>query len=404
MSGWRTLPSHRAWLEAEARRLVEFARGARLERGFGWLGDDGRPLPGRPQPLWVAARFTHVFALGELLGYPGCGPLCDHGLAALTDDFADARHGGWFAELQDGRPSNTAKEAYGTAFVILALASATLAGRPQAREQLQAALALVERRFWREDEGACCEAWDAAWTDCEPYRGANANMHSVEAFLAAADATGDPLWSRRALRIAERLVNEVARGQGWRVVEHFDESWTPLPQYNADFRDHPFRPFGATPGHGLEWSRLLLSLGAALDDPPAWLLETARGLFARAVEDGWAEPGGFAYTTDLEGQPVVERRMHWVVAEAIGAAAVLHEAKGDPSYEAWYRRAWDFAERHLLDRAGGSWRHELGSDLQPAAGVWSGKPDVYHALQATLIPRLPVAASVAGALSRGGLG
>jgi hypothetical protein len=33
--------------------------------------------------------------------------------------------------------------------------------------------------------------------------------------------------------------------------------------------------------------------------------------------------------------------------------------------------------------------------------VWDGKADAYHALQATLIPRLPAAPSLASALARG---
>src|SRR5512146_3295993 len=37
--------------------------------------------------------------------------------------------------------------------------------------------------------------------ETEPYRGANSNMHSVEAYLAAGDATGDRVWHERALSI-----------------------------------------------------------------------------------------------------------------------------------------------------------------------------------------------------------
>jgi mannose/cellobiose epimerase-like protein (N-acyl-D-glucosamine 2-epimerase family) len=228
-------------------------------------------------------------------------------------------------------------------------------------------------------------------------------MHMVEAFLAAADALAEPLWAQRALRIAERLIDRSARAQGWRVVEHFDEAWTPLPAYNTEHRDHPFRPFGATPGHGLEWARLLLHLRASLAAPPAWLLEAARGLFAAATADGWAEPGGFAYTTDFEGRPVVSRRLHWVVTEAIAAAAALRQATGEAGYEGWYRRCWDFADRHLRDPVRGSWRHELDAALNPVAGTWAGKPDIYHAFQATLVPRLPLRGSLAGALAAEGL-
>jgi len=82
---------------------------------------------------------------------------------------------------------------------------------------------------------------------------------------------------------------------------------------------------------------------------------------------------------------------------------VLHDATGAAEYERWYRTCWDFAALHLLDRERGSWWSELDEALQPSDRTWSGKPDVYHALQATLIPRLPTTPSLAGALRDGAL-
>jgi mannose/cellobiose epimerase-like protein (N-acyl-D-glucosamine 2-epimerase family) len=400
MAGWRELRSHREWLAAEAARLLAFARGSRVDGGFGWLDAGGALEPDRPLQLWITARMTHVFALGHLLGQPGCGPLADHGLHALRERFADREHGGWFPEVGADGPRGD-KEAYPHSFVLLAAASGVMAGREPAAALLDDAARVVEQRFWSEEEGACLESWDRAWTTPEPYRGANANMHMVEAFLAAGDATRDPVWHARALRIAERLIGGFAREHGWRVVEHFDEGWIPLPDYNRDDPRHRFRPFGVTPGHGLEWARLLLDVHASLDGRPGWLVDAARGLFDRAMADGWMDGGGIAYTTDLDGRPVVTDRLHWVVTEAIGAAATLQAATGAEEYEQWYRRLWDFAALRLLDRERGSWHHELDEALRPSERTWSGKPDVYHAFQATLIPRLPPRPSLAGALRDG---
>jgi sulfoquinovose isomerase len=395
---WPALRTHLAWLDAEAAGLIDFARRSRVEGGFGWLDDDGEPEAGRPLQLWITTRMTHVFALGELLGHPGCGALADHGLAAIRDRFEDPEHGGWYPEVAADGPVRTSKEAYPHAFVLLAAASARIAGRAAAEELLATAISVVEERFWSEDEGAMAESWDRSWREPEPYRGANANMHMVEALLATGDATGDPLWYERARRIAERVIHRVARSRDWRILEHFDAAWRPLPDYNADQPRHPFRPFGVTPGHGFEWSRLLLQIAAGLPAPPDWLLEASRGLFARALQDGWREPGGFVYTTDFEGRPVVSDRLHWVVCEAIGAAAALHAVTGEPEYERHYRTAWDFAALHLIDRTRGSWHAELDDALSPRSATWSGKPDVYHALQAAVLPRLAVAPSIAGAL------
>ena len=37
----------------------------------------------------------------------------------------------------------------------------------------------------------------------------------------------------------------------------------------------------------------------------------------------------------------------------------------------------------------------------PSGTVWTGKPDIYHAFQATLVPRLPLTPTLAGALRDG---
>jgi mannose/cellobiose epimerase-like protein (N-acyl-D-glucosamine 2-epimerase family) len=395
---WRERRAHRSWLERECEDLLALARRARVRDGFGWLTDDGVPDGDRPLQLWITSRMTHVFALGHLLGLPGCGPLVDHGIAALESVFVDREHGGWYAEVGKDGPTRDAKEAYPHAFVLLAAASAVMAGREPARALLDQVVTVVRERFWAEDEGACVESWDRGWTQLERYRGANANMHMVEAFLAAGDATGDAEWYGRALRVAERIVANVAGQNDWRILEHFDERWRPLPDYNADQPRHPFRPFGVTPGHGLEWSRLLLQLRAALARPPEWLVPAARGLFDRAVADGWQPGGGFVYTTDLLGRPVVRDRLHWVLAEGIGASAALSAETGEDEYEIWYRTFWDFADLHLRDHDRGGWRHELDERCQPSARTWEGRPDVYHVVQATILPLHPLRPSVAGGL------
>ena len=399
---WTELPYHRAWLDSEGDRLLAFAEpSAAAPTGFAWLDEAGQPDPDRPIQTWITARMTHVFSLAHLRGRPGAAPVADHGLATLHGALRDAEEGGWYSAVdRQGAPAATSKAGYEHAFVVLAASSAAAADRPGAAELLDEALAIVEEHFWRPDEGRCLESWDRAWTNPEPYRGANSNMHFVEAFLAAADVTGEEAWRDRASSIAERLVHGAARENGWRLPEHFDAQWRPLLEYNSEARADQFRPYGTTIGHWLEWSRLLLQLEASTASPPAWLFEDARVLFDAAAEHGWAADGaeGFVYTLDWEDRPVVRARMHWVVAEAIAAAAAFRRRTGERLYEDWYRRLWDHAERRFIDRERGSWHHELDADNRPAATVWSGKPDVYHAFQATLLPQMPLSLSLAVAL------
>jgi len=404
--GWLSTPAHARWLEAEGDRLLEFSRAARHPSGgFAWLDTSGRPALDRPVELWISCRMTHVFSLGHLMGRPGCGPLVDHGLAALAGRFRDPGHGGWYAAVDTDGPVSREKSAYPHAFVVLAAASATCAGRPGAEELLAEALDVLLTRFWDDEHGMVVEEWDESFSTLDAYRGVNANMHTVEAFLAAADATGDRSLLDRAMRILTRVVHDLGPAHEWRLPEHFDEQWNPLLDYNRDTPAHPFRPYGATIGHWLEWARLSLHLRDALpaDGRPDWMLEHATALFEASVREGWAVDGadGFVYTVDWSGSPVVRERMHWVAAEATATAAALHAATGDPSYAAWYATWWDHLAEVFLDHDLGSWRHELDPRNRPSGVVWNGKPDTYHALQATLIPRLPLTPTLAAALRDG---
>ncbi|GAA4697701.1 AGE family epimerase/isomerase [Nocardioides conyzicola] len=394
-----------SWVAGETDRLWEFARASvHPDGGFAWLDDEGRPELDRPVELWITCRMTHVFALAHLAGRPYAAELVDHGIAALTGRMRDAVHGGWWAQVGPDGPVTRDKTAYEHAFVVLAASSAAAAGRPGASELLADALDVVDRHFWDDEAGMVVEQWDESWTELDDYRGVNANMHSVEALLAAADVTGDTVLRERAARIVTTVVHGFARDHQWRLAEHYDGHWRPLLDYNRDQPAHPFRPYGATIGHWFEWSRLTLGLRATLGaDAPDWMLEDAVALFDAGVREGWAVDGaaGFVYTIDWDGKPVVRQRMHWVVTEALAAASTLGQVTGDPAYAVCEQVWWTYAEQYLVDQARGSWHHELDPANHPAASTWGGKPDVYHAVQATLVPRLPVSPSFATALREG---
>ena len=395
-------PGDEVWRAAEFDRLLGFAEAALVPgRGFGWLDDDGRLDPNHPFELWITARMTHVFSLAALRGRPGADGLAAAGVEHLSQSFADAEHGGWFRSVDAaGRPVDAAKACYEHAFVLLASSSATAAQVPGAGELFASASEIITGRFWRTEEQRCVERYDRTWSALEAYRGANSNMHSVEAFLAAAGAAPEGPWLERALAIATHLIDGAARANRWRLPEHYDQQWQPQPDYNRDRPGDPFRPFGATPGHGLEWARLCVDLDAAHPGSPPWLVEAAEGLFATAVTTAWAVDGhdGFVYTVDWSDRPVVSERMHWVAAEAVLAADALHRRTGDDRYRTWSERWWAHIERDFVDRERGSWHHELDRELRPSSSVWTGKPDAYHAAQAVLLPGLPLAPAAAWAL------
>jgi sulfoquinovose isomerase len=211
----------------------------------------------------------------------------------------------------------------------------------------------------------------------------------------------------RVIRVASVIIHDVARNNHYRVNEHFDTQWNPLPDYNKDNPAHRFRAFGGTPGHWIEWGRLMLHIHAALEarceQPPAWLLEDAKGLFNATVRDAWAPDGadGIVYTVDWEGKPVVRERVRWPIVEAMGTAYALYTVTGDRQYETWYQTWWEYCIKYLMDYENGSWWQELDADNKVTTKVWDGKQDIYHLLHCLVIPRIPLAPGMAPAVAVG---
>jgi len=396
---WRENAGHRRWLEEQADRLFAFfeAESFNPAGGFHGLDDAGRAIVGDAvRPLHATTRLVHCFAIGHLLGRPGAAEFVDHGVKAILQRHRDAERGGYFWSFDDSGPREREKLAYGHAFVLLAAASAKLVDHPDADRLLGDISEILERRFWEPEHGASAEEFAPDWSPISAYRGQNSNMHLTEALMAAFEATGERAYLAKAESIADLLLRRKAAAEGWRVPEHFHADWSLDREYNGS---EMFRPYGTTPGHWLEWSRLALQLwelgGRRLD----WLPGAAKGLFAQAVGPGWdAERGGFYYTLDWRGAPLVRDRLWWPCCEGIGAAAFLQAHDDDPQYEGWYRRIWGFASRHLIDRAAGGWRPQLDDALAPKRGYFTGKPDLYHALQACLIPLYPASGSLTRAI------
>ena len=373
-------PVHRHWLMSQALSLFDLFQipAFNPRGGFFTLGDDGTPNPARPgrsgveRQLHDTSRMVHCFSVAHLLGLPGADRIVDHGLRFLWERHRDGANGGYFWSVDDERATTPAKQAYGHAFVLLAASSAKVVGHPDADRLLGDVTEVLLSRFWDAAAGATTEDYTADWRPMGDYRGQNSNMHLTEALMAGFEATGDGRYLGMAESVAALIIDRHAREQGWRVAEHFDASW----RVDRDYAGDPmFRPRGTTPGHALEWSRLLIQLWELGGRRHGWMRDAAKALFLKTVEVGWDRAvGGFYYTLGWDDRPDQADRYWWPCAEGICAAAALGSVD--------------------LDRRLGGWIPELDSTLAPVNRVFVGKPDLYHAVQACIIPLLPADGSI----------
>ncbi len=397
---------NRQFLKEQTESLLSFGHQFPSPGGSSYyLGDDGTPWKERSRETWITCRMAHVYSIGTFLGHEGSRELAAAAIKGLRGELHDDKNGGWYAGLTAEGGILPSKQCYAHAFVILAATSGILADIPGAGELLSDALELYDLRFWNEAEGLSCDTWNTEFTVLDDYRGLNANMHSVEAFLAVADVAGKEEYRVRAGRIIDQVIGW-ASGNNWRIPEHFTKEWVADLECNREKPDDQFKPYGATPGHGIEWSRLITqwALSTYKENPQGRerYLEAAGNLYNRAVADAWNADGapGIVYTTDWEGKPVVHDRMHWTLAEAINTSSVLYHVTGKEKYADDYEQFMKYLDEKVVDHKNGSWFHQLDGNNRVIGTVWPGKSDIYHALQATLIPCFAPDVSIALAVKQ----
>ncbi len=483
---------NKEFMRKNALGLLEFGRQFPSPGGSSYyLDDSGNPMPDKPRETWITSRMAHVYSIGAMLGSDYYTALAGRAIGGLRGELKDAKNGGWFSGIRADGSILPDKMCYAHAFVMLAASSAMCAGIDGARELLDEAIAVFDKYFWDEDEGMTRDTWDTTFSKLDPYRGLNANMHTVEAYLAVADAlertdaAGDAndsgenahgsmntnasgekasgsksanAYRERAGRIIDRVI-AWASENNYRIPEHYDENWNPQNDLNKDNPADPFKPYGVTPGHGIEWARLITQWavatykvkepdvvnGTKMAEAEAGKTNAANGseagktnaangsenrktnaenvdaihiqqrksklfmghyidvackLYGRAVDDAWCADGGegLVYTTDLDGRPIIHDRMHWTLAEAINTSAVLYRMTGEDRYAFDFGTLLEYLDKHVMDHEKGSWFHQLDAQNNVLTTVWPGKPDVYHAFQAMMIPYLESGVSIASAV------
>ncbi|SMC40998.1 Mannose or cellobiose epimerase, N-acyl-D-glucosamine 2-epimerase family [Fulvimarina manganoxydans] len=387
---WLDDPTHRAFLAADARRqLAFFDRSLRQDGGLVSLDYEGKPLKG-PQELFATTRLVHSYGLAQIAGRPDAAGIVDRGMDDLWTRHRDKEHGGYLHAVDGEEVVDGIKLGYGHVFVLLAASTAKQLGHPDADRLFDDIVAVLDRHYWDEAVGLFRDEFTRDWQPFSTYRGMNANMHGVEALLAAFEATGEPIFLTRARRILAFFIDRIAPQEGWRIAEHYTDDW----RIDRAYEGNPmFRPAGTTPGHSFEMARLHLQAWDLAGRPDDDSVAKARRLAETALLAWDERRGGFAYTLNVDGTIARNARYWWPVTEAIGVVAALIKLDRKESDEVWYRKLWRFADQCLIDHETGGWFPELGENDRPAMDQFAGKPDIYHALQAELFP-------LAGGISR----
>jgi mannose/cellobiose epimerase-like protein (N-acyl-D-glucosamine 2-epimerase family) len=140
-----------------------------------------------------------------------------------------------------------------------------------------------------------------------------------------------------------------------------------------------FRPIGFIFGHSIEWSKLLLLLEN--NHPGAWMLPRATELYHMGLV-GWDnEYGGLYYSHSPEGRIIDPDKYYWVMAEAIGASALMGARTNEQQYWCNYQSIFSYVWTYFVDKRYGGWYPKLSRQNQKYSNVKSPQTKTdYHSI------------------------
>jgi mannose-6-phosphate isomerase len=307
-----TIATMRAWLLQRAiplwlRHGVDGAAGGYHEH----LAADLYGCDASFRRLRVVARQIFVFSQAHRFGVAGAAEGAALGVAFL-ERHAALKEGGyaWRFDLAN-QPTDTTRDLYDHAFVLLALSAAT-AVLPAAdlRGRALALLNYLDRHM-AHPAGGYSEGIPASLP-----RRQNPHMHLLEALLAAHAAFGDAIFLERARTLVALVLARFIDPATGALPERFDDDWRP---------DAPAGIFLTEPGHHCEWVWLLHEF-ASHAGPGADAASAAARLLAFADAHG-----AHTVTNDLvecvasDGRQVARSARLWPQAERLKAAFLRHD-------------------------------------------------------------------------------
>lgn len=261
-----------------------------------------------PRRVRVQARQIYCFAKAAQLGwYPQGAEIARKGLDYMLAKAKspDGKPGFVHILAPDGSVLNPLRDTYDHAFVLLALATVYQLDRDaKVRTEIDELMQFIDTQL-RSPDGGYLEGVPASMP-----RRQNPQMHLLEAFIAAFDATHDQAFQARAGDLFGLFSSNLFDAKKGVLGEYFEQDWSRI------------EPVSVEPGHQAEWVWLLKGFeritGCPTGKQRAALLESAlrcRDATGCLVDEG-----------DAQGNIVKATRRCWPQTEIIKAFVAQAES------------------------------------------------------------------------------
>jgi mannose/cellobiose epimerase-like protein (N-acyl-D-glucosamine 2-epimerase family) len=317
------------------------AAGGFVER----LDVEGRADRAAPRRVRVQARQIYCFAKAAELGwYPQGRDIAMKGLEYLLAKAKgpDGRGGFVHVLAADGSVLNSLRDTYDQAFALLALATVyRLSLDGQVRAELDSLVEFVDREL-RSPHGGFIEGIPAGLP-----RRQNPHMHLFEAMIAILDATGDPMFRRRASELYDLFAANLFDPQRQVLGEYFEEDWSKI------------EPLSVEPGHQAEWVWLLKGFERITGRPAG---RHRRELLASALRYRDNVTGCLVDEGGADGTIRKSTRRRWPQTEIAKAWIAQAEAGEQGAQDEAYQALVRMQRHYLCHPVKGGWYDQFDAN------------------------------------------
>jgi mannobiose 2-epimerase len=370
--------------------------------------------PTGPQDKFIVTQARHTWSTAkaaelypEKKYYIKCSEI---GFHFLRDVMWDKTNGGFYNLVtRDGKVksnSKAAKEAYGNAFAIYALAAYYHASGDTG------ALSLAKKAFlWLEkhshdpvykgyfqhleiDGTPIVRDVKVASTSDLGYKDQNSSIHLLEAFTELYGVWKDELVKER-LQEMLLLVRDKMAGQKGYLSLFFTPDWTPV-----SFKDSTEAAIlrhknldHVSFGHDVETAYLMLEASHVLGlKNDRITLAAGKRMVDHSLKNGWDNKiGGFYnegyyFKNKLTMTIIFDSKNWWAQAEGMNTLLLMadHFPNDQMHYYGKFKQLWKYTQTYLIDHINGDW-YEEGLDKEPQrktalkGHIWKG---TYHHFRA----------------------
>lgn len=302
----------------------------------------------------VIARQIYVFSHAATIGFDPDGLACaERSFDYLADHAWLGPQKGWARRLgQSGEVEDPTPDLYDLAFMLFALAWLVRAGGGgrRARELLDATHDFLDSQMRHMDGFGFVEAADG---DPE-VREQNPHMHLLEAYVAAAQATGENRFAESASEIVDLFRSRIIDPETGALREFFGPQWTRREDETGRLTE---------PGHQMEWAWLLNQYERISGQDMSAPIE---GLFGFADRYGIDRVTGLTYDgVRDDGKPVKPSFRSWPQTETLKALLARFERGGPADYARLGTVLANIRGRYLDREPKGIWHDQLDAGLNP---------------------------------------